>query len=158
MDILAVAYSDIDGLDGYSTGDVLIARLMDTSGDGAPGPGDIVDMGKYPTNLDASAFGDWLDPGHAVANVLVQDANLLFLASVGGGGLGWSKDAFQEYYEEALGGHFSSVLDGYGAPHSDRLIIDAGSPSAPKTSFKQPSVSRYTDDAFVDVVLNYPAQ
>ena len=44
--ILAVAYSDVDGLDGHSTGDVLIARLVD-NGDGQPGAGDTVEMGRY---------------------------------------------------------------------------------------------------------------
>ncbi len=61
--ILAVAYSDIDGLDGYSTGDVLIARLMDTDGNG-PDAGDTIEMGRYPTNFDASAFGDWTTTSH----------------------------------------------------------------------------------------------
>lgn len=50
----ALAYSDIDGVAGYAAcGDILIAALVEASGDGVPSAGDKVLLGRYPTAFDA---------------------------------------------------------------------------------------------------------
>lgn len=57
--VLAIAYSDLDGTDGYdvSSADVFISRLDDTNGDGVPSAGDTITLGQNPLNFDETAFG-----------------------------------------------------------------------------------------------------
>ena len=99
--ILAVAYSDVDGVVGYSTGDVLIAMLVDANGDLVPSAGDTVIMGRYPTNLDATAFGDWGVVSHAVASIDIQTATQIKMLDSGAGTFAWIRDASREAYGES---------------------------------------------------------
>jgi hypothetical protein len=151
--ILAVAYSDIDGLEGYSSGDVLIARLIDTDGNGADA-GDTIEMGRYPTDFASPAFGDWTVKSHTVASISAQIATDLVVKSTGGGTHEWRRDSTREQYYEAVGST-TYFTDGLGGAVSDSIQAVMNSPSLPTT----PVAPRFsgpnsTDDAFVDVELN----
>jgi hypothetical protein len=132
--ILAVAFSDVDGLDGYSTGDVLIARLIDTSGNGQPGPGDTVEMGRYPTNLDATSFGDWSVKSHSMASLVDKDSSQVGVETGSGLRFYWRRaPGDREYYYEFIYpfGPLGTITDGWMAAEPDRIEVQAGSPSAP---------------------------
>ena len=147
--ILAIAYSDIDGLNGYSTGDKLIAKLVDLDGDKV---GDSVVMGRYPTDLSATAFADWLDPGHAVVS---QDKPIdqIDVTSRGGAVHHWHRSTHGEYYEEALGADNSLFLDSHSPTFHDAIGVEIGSPGVPRVAVPHKSEDRISDDAFIDVEL-----
>jgi hypothetical protein len=58
-DVLAIAYSNLDGSAGFAPGgaDRLISRLVDTNTDGVPSAGDTIEFGEYPLDVLASDFG-----------------------------------------------------------------------------------------------------
>ena len=152
--ILAIAYSDIDGLDGYSTGDVMIAQLVDTDPGGIPSPGDTIEMGRYPTNFAWTTFGDW-GKSHVVASISGQDATQLVVMSTGGGIHQWIRDSMREQYYEQIG-PTTFFMDGLDGAFQDSLQVDTSSPSLPKTSVvPQFSGPNTINDAFIDVLLAY---
>lgn len=51
--IYANAWTELDGIPGYSGCDQRIQTLVEASGDATPGAGDAVRYGKYPTSLTA---------------------------------------------------------------------------------------------------------
>ncbi|MEZ5238204.1 MAG: hypothetical protein R2716_04445 [Microthrixaceae bacterium] len=69
--LLAVAYSNLDGIDGYDpTGtDVLVAKVVDTNLDGVPSSGDTVEANQYPLDFDSTAFGDFNGATNVVTGV-----------------------------------------------------------------------------------------
>lgn len=64
--VLAIAYTNVDGVKGFdeSRGAVLIAKLVDTNGDGAASAGDTVITNQYPTST-ATGFIDEFRSGAA---------------------------------------------------------------------------------------------
>jgi hypothetical protein len=152
--VLAVAYSDIDGLDGYSSGDIMIAKLVDTDGDGAPSPGDTVRMGGYPKNLGATALGVWTVKSHAVTGVAGVTPSIVQLSSTAGNHI-WAADATFQVYSE--GPSNSGFRDGLTGGVDDLLEVNPGSPSAPNDTVGLLMTARTTDDRFIDVAINVSA-
>ena len=69
--ILAIAYTNVDLIDGYDAaqGDVLIARLVDTDDNGLD-QGDRLEMGRYPTSFsEPYAFADWGEQSQLVTSL-----------------------------------------------------------------------------------------
>jgi hypothetical protein len=131
MGILAVAYSDIDGLDGYSTHDVLIAKLVDKDGNKVPSISDTVVMGRYPTDFTPSNFADWNVTTHVVGTVLAASTGYVHVRRTSTGEHIWKTDTTSEYYQETAGSASSAVQDGFDSTHPDYIHMDVGSPSHP---------------------------
>lgn len=84
--IYALAYTNVDGVDGYSaTGcDVLIAALVENSGDSSAGAGDLVLYGRHPTEFDAPySFVAFSRTSSEATSVLCHSQEVLSLAPVG---------------------------------------------------------------------------
>jgi hypothetical protein len=148
-----------DGLPGYSTGDVLIARLIDTSGDGQPGPGDTVEMGRYPTNYDATAFGKWGVKSHTVNSLYTKNVVGVTVLGPAAEGYTWYRQVglLEIYREELAGGVAASLFqDALVGTENDATLAQATSPGAPQTAMPPTILGRGGDDPFIDIVLNYP--
>jgi Ca2+-binding RTX toxin-like protein len=159
--ILAVAYSDIDDLDGYSTGDVLIAKLVDTNGDGVPSanvPADTIVMGRYPTKLvpTASDFSDWIVKTHTVATVSAH-ANWMYVNDTHDRGHYWYRTnaGYEDEYWETGPDGTSDFADRSASGADDLVWAEVGSPSAPGTAIPYTETAGSGDDKFIDVELNY---
>jgi hypothetical protein len=165
--VLAIAYSDIDGLPGYSTGDVLIAKLVDKDGNG-PDSGDIVVMGKFPMDFAGTSFGDLRVTEHVVDHASVQDSSgytsqiLTFL--VGGGDIAWyvSKGAFTfEWYQEQGAGSSAGVSEFFDVhvdpdpTYPDGLTTQRLSVSHPLFDDLYKKNLSQADDVYLDVELPY---
>ena len=155
-DILAVAYSDIDGLDGYSTGDVLIAKLVDTAHDGVPSVGDTIAMGRYPLDFAASAFGDFGITSHVVTSVFVT-SGLAEVTSAEGDHQWWI--APMERYDEGSDTAFVQIDDASDGYTGTASMPRPGVPANPQTVVNpDPPLLRpnnTVDDAFIDVKFNF---
>jgi hypothetical protein len=92
--MLAVAYSNLDGVDGYDpTGsDVLIARLMDTNGDGVHSAGDTAVLVQYPLGLTAPEFGEFGSTTHVGASDPVIVGNAAGVKTAEGSIFVWRAD------------------------------------------------------------------
>jgi hypothetical protein len=153
--VLAIAYSDIDGLDGYSTGDVLIAKVIDTNGDKTPSNGDTIIMGAFPKTATPTTTADFVGVGvasHTVTNVWAKGPFFLNVDSTGGTHEftainGTNPDS----YWESAGGPNSLVEDKVGAsPDMVRLSNGGTSPGDPASSGSFAANSP-TDDGLIDV-------
>jgi len=151
--ILAVAYSDIDGLDGYSSGDVLIAKLVDTNGDHIASIGDTVKMGRYPLNLDATAFGDWGVKSNEVTAVSEAGVTQVSVSSAEGTHHWGQYPEEMEYYAEFASPHISAFQDGLDPLFLEQIRADAGSPSQPRIAVPNTTPTRPGDQGYVDVEL-----
>lgn len=115
----AVAYTDVvdDGA-GYDPDvDVLISKLVDANGSGAPDAGDMVITDQYPLDVDATAFGRFTVNEHVVATV-TSGSDRCIASAANGDQFTWA-DFFQgESYGEAR-------LSATGASLSTTNILDA---------------------------------
>ncbi len=156
--ILAIAYSDIDGLDGYSTGDVLISQLVDSDGSGTVSVGDTITMGAYPTTLapTASDFAGWNDTAHTVASASPPQADHVSIITDSGDNLQWGRigsTGVDVYDEDGPGGesYFKDRTDGT----PDAIKTTTSSVSKPGTAIPQTEAAAAgsSDDDFIDVEL-----
>jgi hypothetical protein len=159
--LLAIAYSNLDGIDGYDAGgsDVLISRLDDTNGDGVPSIGDTVTLGRYPLNFDATAFGTFRDPVHPVTAVDLTDAD-------GDGRVteigAWISADSPIYWASRRWFEGTAGFNSNGAWHANDNLsgteeadAKAGSPGDPDTATSRQLRLSSTDDPFVDVDVTF---
>ena len=153
---LAIAYSDLDRSGAYSTGDVLIAKLVDANGDGAVGLGDTIEMGKYPTSLTPTMadFVDWGVKGHAVKSLEELTGTHVFVRTTMDELFKWHKNPGWENFGEEGSAGFSTIQDGLNGTAQDVIFMQPTSPSAPG-AFTGPEPVNTTDDRLVDVDLLY---
>jgi hypothetical protein len=158
--VLAIAFTNLDGVPGFGSGDVLIAKLVDTNGDKVPSVGDTITMGRYPTSLTPGPadFGDWNVKSHTVTSVTTATADVVAVSSAAGEHT-WNATSQDEVYYE---GTFASlgvqaaatVADIWiAASTKDSLFVASGSPSDPDTPVRT-AVDSPSDDPFIDVVIN----
>ncbi len=163
LQTLAIAYSDMNGNHVFDTGDVLISRLVDTSGDNAPSAGDTIEMGKYPTSMTPTLgdFADWQVRSHTVASVSRATATSVTVFSTSGGRHTWRMrvappvDAYEETYVEGSD-VYSGIADNSDEPlkitfYFNELSTDVGSPSQPATEIPFTQALGNGDDRFIDV-------
>ena len=117
--ILEVAYADANQNDLYDAGDVMIAEIVDTNRDGIVSNDDTINMGQYPTRLDAvqparirQTYEPWTVKTHTVSGgdqlaapdaVQVSDGTYLHV---------WVRGAtFKAYVEEGPGANTSTIAD-----------------------------------------------
>jgi hypothetical protein len=159
--VLVIAYTEVDGVPGYTTGDVMISRLLDTSGDGYAGPGDTVEMGRYPLDRTASGFGDWGVKSHVVDGSSTSGPERVWLWS-GHTEFFWDNhtDGRGEAYFERSGdnGTQSIFMDGFGEygglTYGDAVAASLTSVSQPITPVNDRTVN-FGDQPFVQVDI-YP--
>jgi len=153
--ILAVAYSDLNGEDGYQEGssDVLISKLIDFNNDGVVSVGDKVITHQYPTNFIPDSFDDFTVTEHVI-NGVIGFANHFVAVSIDEINIfHWYHTAdIQESYIEFIQftGINSSIIDTLGNEYNDGILIESNSPSAPNQSIYsyQPANGNHT---FIDV-------
>jgi hypothetical protein len=156
--LLAVAYSNLDGIDGYdpTAGDVLIAKLVDTNLDGVVSVGDEVVTDRFPLDFDASAFGSFQNTSHAVDAVDQSQAGSIKVLDATGSFYYWEHNvdpSTERYIESDPAGTFKLVLGEQSTQPTDWLRAYSDAPSAPDPELGQLTRSSTTDDPFVDVDL-----
>jgi hypothetical protein len=68
--VLVRAYTNLDGVAGFGSGDVEIARLTDDNRDGIVSAGDVVTLGQYPRDFAGTVFGTFGVTTHVVNSVV----------------------------------------------------------------------------------------
>lgn len=163
-DLLAVAFTDMNGNHTYDAGDVLILALVDTSRDGVPSAGDTVIADQYPLDCTASGLGNFGVTSLDATSAQATGGTVVALA--GGTTFTWSPIGT----EPQTGSGVERVVwnvGGLGFNHflqddttsqspSDGLYVPAGdnvlAPDAPI----EPVLDCFdaTDDSFLDIQLN----
>ena len=157
---LVVAYTDANLNHIYDTGDVMIAEIVDTDGSGTVSVNDTINMGQYPTRLDATTPAParirqttepWRVRSHTITAVnpggidevsVASGANFFEFFRTGAG-------SYDEFNENGPGGN-SSIYDRPGNGDPDGLVLVTGSPSQPLENLNV--TENGTDDAhFIDV-------
>ena len=154
--IFAVAYTDVDGVDGFDpvAGDVLIAMVMDRNGNDVVDPGDQVVMGRYPKDLAATDFGEFTTMSHEVSThswggelLRVRSGKHLEFTFVSSARTG------DDWYSEtdlATPGSQSRWLD-YPSAGYDSIITSELSPSMPADLINEVDKDNTVDDPFIEV-------
>jgi hypothetical protein len=155
--VFAVAYSDIDGREGFDpdTGDVLISKVVDGNGNGVLDAGDEIVMGRYPKNFDATEFGDFGIHSHTVATHFLGTLGLL-VRSDDGHEFFWEDSDGEQFYELVPGTHLASDWAEFAATGYDllRTNITGPSPSEPDATLYLERTGNTSDDAFIEVIVH----
>lgn len=152
--VFAVAYSNVDGVDGYQAGgqDVWIARVIDSTGDGQVSIGDTIETNQYPLNYNATAFGNFQVRSHTITNVINAASDRLNLrAQTDPSWTFWfvhDQDEGERYYEKKVS--VTQFWDQYGNGFESRQAI-LNSPSQPDAVAGQNPRIHPGDDIFIDV-------
>lgn len=154
--LLAVAYSNVDGIDGYDpAADVLIAKVVDSNVDGMSSVGDTVVTNKYPLDFDAATFGTFQVTSHTVTQVRGAQQTFVGVLDEGGAEFYFEHNIStpSERYIEIAPGHLFKVNIGEERV-SDRDWLEASTdaPSAPDTPISRQRPSTI-DDPFIEVDL-----
>ena len=145
---LVVAYSDLVRDHVYGAGDILIAKIVDTNGDGLPSKGDTIIMDQHPTKYDASGFAPWGVKSHPVGTVDDLVAIRVTVTSDSGTHT-WINNGINEAYVES-GSYFSGLQDGGADALPDFIDMDSRSASHPVTT-NPPDINNGVDNRFLDV-------
>jgi hypothetical protein len=162
-DVLAIAYTDVDpgDGDGFKDGtDVLIAKLVDTNGDGVVSAGDTVVTNRYPKNFAATTFGNFGETSHLVDGIIGSDSNEV---SVQDGALKfiWADiadgEVYSEYDQTNAGGTYTQIVDAFSATGrlGEGITVNEMSPSVPDSSFAE-AREQPSDDPHIDVDILIP--
>lgn len=161
--ILAIAYANLDGTDGYDAGqDVLIAEFVDDDGSPGPNAGDHIVMGQYPTKFTPTAPADFADFGvrrHLVTGVDAHNPGVL-QATSSQGVYAWLRQTsigqgreLEGYGEVVNQAEVVRLTDGLGFRAFDVLTIGLDAPSQP-TVVVEAERANPGDDAFLNVIIN----
>jgi hypothetical protein len=158
--VFAIAFTNVDGVVGYQAGgtDVLIAKLVDTSGDDAIGAGDTVITDQFPKDFDfaTAGFASFGDTSHAV--LWSATAAGFVMAQTVDGSFGWFVDGTHESYQENSPGPISSFLADSFDGACDAIVISSLSPSEPPLpELSLQRCASTTNDPFMDVINDVPA-
>jgi hypothetical protein len=161
-DLLAVAFTDLNGNDKYNQGkDTLIATLEDTNNDGVASVGDTVHWGAYPAIPDGSASGrggTYQSPDDTVTDVLIDDGTGLAVHTADGGTVFWfANSTLEEVITSNTGnGNIEShLLDSITDPtipdeiFTDPEVFGPGDPNFPVFE----STFQLGDQGFLDVKI-----
>lgn len=152
--ILAIAYSNLNGQNGFQEGtsDVLISKLIDENNDGVVSVGDKIVMNKYPTNFEASSFAGFRVKEHTVASVAGSNLQQVNVINSSDGSFNWIKASDREDYRE-IGPGFTDtkIFDNIASPFNDILVINTASPSLPQAAVPGTVRDIPGDNNFIDV-------
>ncbi len=155
---LVIAYADVNTNHVYDAGDVMIAKIVDTNGDGAVTVGDIIKMGQYPVSpaiitpaVLRGPFQDWKVKQHVVTSVGVE-ADPDYVEVMSGAGLEhiWTRvgATYDDIYQEEDGVDTSALIDDLDSGSGDVIVTEA-TQSQPTTELV--AVWDFGDDGFLDV-------
>lgn len=152
--LLAVAWTDTNGDHTYeAAADSLIAKLVDTNGDGVVNAGDTVTTNQFPRDHDATAFEPATVTTFAVTSPLIANSSEIVVGTTAGL-FDWKSAGELEQYQELAPSIGTIVL--IDDPAScDQIRLEENSPSEIAT----PSSDVTCDDAnnpFLDVTVAYP--
>jgi hypothetical protein len=158
-DLLAVAFTDVNGNDKYNPGkDTLIASLVDTSNDGTVSVGDTIHFGTYPAIADGSnsgTGGNFTILESTVTDVLDANSTRVVVDTALGTVI-WNADPAVEFFETTDLSHAieSVVRDSIDIPGILDLIqtVAVEGPGEPNTSVDY-STLQPGDQAFLDVLI-----
>ena len=153
--VLAIAYSNLDGVDGYQDGgsDVWIARVVDTNTDGQVSIGDTIETNKYPQDYAASSFGDFQVTSHTVTWVVNATSERLNLRTNNSDfwKFWFVHDQVEElYYERVEPQSPTQLKDRFDSAFESRQVVTS-SPSQPSSGEGASPRSSPGDDLFIDV-------
>ena len=156
--VLAVAYINVDGIDGYDPeADVLIAKLVDTNDDSAVSVGDTVVTNEYPLDYAASDVGAFQTTSHTVAVVNLDTAQYANVDDASSQRFGFSAPDSLEQYIEYAGGVTKAVFTDVTNTATERVRADADAPSAPDTPVSMSRSGNPADESFIDVDILFTA-
>ena len=157
LKVLALAFTDLDGDHAFGSNDVLIAKLVDANDDKVPSVGDTIAMGRYPTNLTPGAgdFADWNVTSHVVTDISSATATRVTVWSAAGWHA-WVAKTTAEWFEESNSSRTTDTdfQDGFVSTAGDVMYVELGSPSGPATAISGADLTRPTNDAFIDVLID----
>jgi hypothetical protein len=160
--VFATAFTNVDGIAGFNrSADVLIAELVDSSGDNAINAGDTVVMGSYPTDIVPSSFGTFGVTSHVVTG-LAQFSAEGVLVNVGDDSFEWfhgSDTLAIEAYAEYASSDETQIVDTLHASNcndvGDAILVGTASPSQPSLAVETYDCNA-SDQGFINVTLNLP--
>ena len=166
---LVIAYSDVNTNHFYDPGDVMIAKIVDTTKDNVINAGDTIKMGQYPVSpaiitpaVLRGPFLDWrvkelpvssadLDADVDIVKVWSSAANREF-TWVQNNSAGTKRDE----YRETDGTYTSFLVDDTDPPTEPDIVdTDIASPSQP-TNTNTAVAPGLGDDGFIDVDILVP--
>lgn len=154
---LAIAYSST----GDPLNDGLIARLVDTDGDGEVSVGDTVETDGYPLDVQGNFYGSFGRTSHPVAEVVNDLADTVAVRSSPGAGgdlFVWIDNTVSDQYRETTNDPLAETYfvdyDGTTAPLLDVISVNPGSPSEPDEGGGDSQAFPNQDDSFLDVELS----
>lgn len=150
--VLAVAWTDMNSDHAYETAtDSLIAKLVDTNGDGVASMGDTITTSQFPRDHDATAFEPARVTAFEITSVLAADSGAIAAETDAGRFLWLSQDDVEQYQE--LASDTITLIDGHAS--CDQMELEQDSPSEIAT----PAID-FTcgqgNDSFVDVAIDVP--
>lgn len=161
-DLLAVAFTDLNGNDKYNPGkDELIAALVDTSNDGVVSVGDTVVWGTYPAIPDgrnSGTGGTYQSPDDTVTDVLIDDGTGVAVHTADGGTVLWfASTTLEEIITSGTGsgGVESHLIDSITDPTiKDAVFTDPGASGPGDPNFPvEESTFQLGDQLFLDVKI-----
>jgi hypothetical protein len=158
-DLLAVAFTDLNGNDKYNPGkDTLIASLEDTNNDHVVSVGDTIHWGTYPAIPDGSASGTggtFTSADDTVTNVLLDD-NTGVVVETAAGTVNWFADPnLEEFFTlDNNGGIESHLRDSINFIATDEVLANPNvlGPGLPNFEVGT-SAFQLGDQAFLDVLI-----
>jgi hypothetical protein len=160
--VFALAFSNVDGFPGFDpANDVLIAKLVDTTGDGLLDLGDTVVTERYPLDFAPTRFGPFGTFGltsHEVANVSTTSSTSAVVTDGAGRQYSFGSSDTSQKYQEATSGTprlETSIFDSFGS--LDTIHAQSSAPSHPDT-LVDPRIfgTDLGDSPFIDVVMDMP--
>ena len=165
--LLAVAYTNVDGEDGYNPDvDVLIARFEDIDDDGVPSVGDIIRTNRYPIDFNdltgAGTFGvtqhTITDDFHVIYSTVSLDLILTETDTGTDQVFRWTTNTegtTELYQEVSYGAEFTLFRDAINVS-VDLRRVNPVSPSQPDAAAGMENLLRPSDDPFIDVDITPP--
>ena len=152
---LAVAWTDLNGDHVYEAStDSLIARLVDTNGDGVPSVGDTITTNQFPRDHGATDFEPATVTTFAVTSVLIVESGRIVVGTAAGL-FDWESLDGIEQYQEAVLTVGAIVLIDNPVGECDKIDLQEDSPS----EIASPSGDRNCDPSnnlFLDVAIDAP--
>ena len=153
--LLAVAWTDLKGDHVYEAGaDSLIAKLVDTNGDGVVSMGDTVTTNQFPRFLDARAFEPATVTTFTVTSVPSANSGEIVVGTSAGLFQWLTQGGLEQYQELALPGGSIRLTDDPSA-FCDLIDLEEDSPSEIATASGDAACDP-SDNAFVDVAISVP--
>jgi hypothetical protein len=155
-DTLAVAYTDSNGNDKFDKKDVLIAAVVDGNHDNQVSVGDTVVFGKYPLNVDGTAFGKLQHDASPVVGVNFYIPNEFLNVSTDDGQVLFqhTNADFDVFATSNNAGSEVELIDGF-ATQNDLVFAstDVNGPALPDTNVLRTFVTQAGDQPFLDVFI-----